>query len=398
MSYQDVAYTPGSGGLAKVDRIGGSDIPRLKLGLGAEGTAVDAEGGAGAANAGTLRTVSASNDPAVTALASILAKIIAAPATEAKQDTLIAKDFATQTTLAAVLAKLSADPATQTTLAAILAALGSTLTVTGTVGANTGLAQPLTDSQLRASAVPVSLSGVATEAKQDALIAKDFATQTTLAAVLAKIIAAPATEAKQDTLIAKDFATQTTLAAILAKIIAAPATEAKQDTAIGHLATLAAAIIAHDAVDSGNPVKVGNKAVAGVSGATLVAANDRTNAYAGLDGVPYVRPHCGLEDIVSGNASNTDGASTEVIAAGGSGIKQYLTKVVLTNMHASSTVYVEMKSGTTVKATLPCPPGGGTFSFDPPLPPNAANEAWNFDPSAATTTIYCTAVAFKSKI
>jgi len=68
--------------------------------------------------------------------------------------------------------------------------------------------------------------------KQDTLIAKDFATQTTLASVLAKIIAAPATEAKQDTLIAKDFATQTTLASVLAKIIAAPATEAKQDTLI----------------------------------------------------------------------------------------------------------------------------------------------------------------------
>jgi hypothetical protein len=46
------------------------------------------------------------------------------------------------------------------------------------------------------------------------LAAKDFATQTTLAAVLAKLTSDPAT--------------QTTLAAILAKIIAAPATEAKQ--------------------------------------------------------------------------------------------------------------------------------------------------------------------------
>lgn len=73
----------------------------------------------------------------------------------------------------------------------------------------------------------------------------DFATQATLAAVLAKIIAAPATEAKQDTIItalgtlnAKDFATQTTLAAVLAKIIAAPATEAKQDTLITGLGSL----------------------------------------------------------------------------------------------------------------------------------------------------------------
>ncbi len=59
-------------------------------------------------------------------LDSILAKIIAAPATAAKQDAaktvldaIAGKDFATQTTLAAILAKLSADPATQTTLNAL---------------------------------------------------------------------------------------------------------------------------------------------------------------------------------------------------------------------------------------------------------------------------------------
>lgn len=76
-------------------------------------------------------------------------------------------------------------------------------------------------------------TGAATSANQSAanalltsLAAEDYATQATLAALLAKVIAAPATEAKQDALIAKDFATQATLAAILAKLIAAPATEA----------------------------------------------------------------------------------------------------------------------------------------------------------------------------
>jgi len=155
--------------------------------------------------------------------------------------------------------------------------------------------------------------------------------------------------------------------------------------------------VAHDDADAGNASKIGAKAKAGLSGVTLVAANDRTDLYAGLDGALIARA-VPLEDIVSGNASNTDGASTQVIATAGAGIKQYLTRVILTNMHASSTIYVEMKSGTTVKATIPCPPGGATVSFDPPLPPNAADEAWNFDPSAATTTIYCTAVGFKSKV
>lgn len=155
---------------------------------------------------------------------------------------------------------------------------------------------------------------------------------------------------------------------------------------------------AHDAVDSGNPNKIGAKAVAGLNGLTLVAAGDRTDAYAGLDGVLITRPHCGLEDIVSGNASNTDGTSTQCIATGGSGIKQYLTSCILTNTSADP-IYVELKSGTTVKATIPVPGNSGAI-FNPPvpLPPNAANEAWNFDPSAAKTTIYCSMIGFKSKV
>ena len=46
-----------------------------------------------------------------------------------------------------------------------------------------------TDAIVASSALP---TGAATEAKQDTLTAKDFATQATLAAILAKIIAAPA--------------------------------------------------------------------------------------------------------------------------------------------------------------------------------------------------------------
>lgn len=80
-------------------------------------------------------------------------------------------------------------------------------------------------------------SGAATSALQTAgnaslttIAAKDFATQTTSAAILAKIIAAPSTEAKQDvgnsslsTIAGKDFATQTTLALIKAKTDNIPA-------------------------------------------------------------------------------------------------------------------------------------------------------------------------------
>lgn len=92
-----------------------------------------------------------------TTLAALLAKVIAAPSTEAKQDAIVALLtiqagyldgvetalglLGSQTTLAAVLAKLTADPATQTTLAAVLSALGSPMQSSGgSVGHNvTGL-------------------------------------------------------------------------------------------------------------------------------------------------------------------------------------------------------------------------------------------------------------------
>jgi len=55
------------------------------------------------------------------------------------------------------------------------------------------------------------------------------ATEATLAAVLAKLIAAPATEAGQAVIAAHVDGVEAALASILAKLIAAPATEAKQD-------------------------------------------------------------------------------------------------------------------------------------------------------------------------
>jgi hypothetical protein len=156
---------------------------------------------------------------------------------------------------------------------------------------------------------------------------------------------------------------------------------------------------AHDAADNGNPIKVGGKAVAGLSGLTLPAANDRVNASFQLDGAQVVRTHCGLEDIVSGASSNTDGSSTEVIATAGAGVKQYLTRVSLSNTHATTAVMVALKSGSTSKYRVIVPPSSGReIFFDPPLPPNAANEAWNFDPDAAVTTIECSMVGFKSKV
>lgn len=155
--------------------------------------------------------------------------------------------------------------------------------------------------------------------------------------------------------------------------------------------------IAHDGVDAGNPIKIGLRAKSTLTGLTLVAADDRTDLFSDVDGVQLTRDNAPLADILSGTASNTDGTSTQVLAAGAAGIKHYITDVTLFNSSAS-TIYVELKDGTTVRWVFPVPAGGGvTHSFKTPLVGSAAT-AWNFDPSAAATTIYCSVSAFKSKV
>lgn len=155
--------------------------------------------------------------------------------------------------------------------------------------------------------------------------------------------------------------------------------------------------IAHDGVDSGSPLKLGAKATTSLSALTLVSSADRTNLFAGVDGVQITRPHCNLEDIVTGNATDTTGNSTQCIAAQAAGIKTYLTSIILCNTSAVA-ITVDIKDGTTVKVSLPLPAGSGCI-FNPPVPiPGTAATAWNFDGSVAATTVTCSMVGFKSKV
>jgi len=156
--------------------------------------------------------------------------------------------------------------------------------------------------------------------------------------------------------------------------------------------------VAHDAAAAGNAERIAAKATSSLSALTPVTTADHTNLFAGTDGVLIMRPHTNLEDIVSGNASNTDGSSTQCIAAQAAGIKTYLTSIVLCNTHASTDGYVEIKDGSTVKLTIPVPhASGAVMNLPVPLGGTAAT-AWNFDPSAAISTIICSMVGFKSKV
>jgi hypothetical protein len=190
--------------------------------------------------------------------------------------------------------------------------------------------------------------------------------------------------------------TVTTVSAVTAITNALPA----GTNNIGDVDVLTLPGAAHDAAVSGNPVRVGARAETALSGITLVADGDTTDLYAGVDGVLITRPHCNLEDIVSGVAAITDGSSTSVIAAAGSGVKVYVTSIVIANSSATA-VTVDIRDGAagTVKATYPVPANtaGVVHTLSVPLP-FSANTAVCADPSASASTVTVTLIGFKSKV
>lgn len=157
---------------------------------------------------------------------------------------------------------------------------------------------------------------------------------------------------------------------------------------------------AHDAVDAGNPLKIGAKASNATSARTPVANNDRTDIYAGIDGVLIMRPYANLEDRVSGLLANTDGASTAVVAAQGAGIRFCATTVIVSNSSATN-VTVDLRDGTagSVLATIPAAANMGGAVVQLPVPLcTTANTALAMDGSAAATTVTVTAIGFKTAL
>jgi len=171
-------------------------------------------------------------------------------------------------------------------------------------------------------------------------------------------------------------------------------------TTCSTVTTLTGSGIAHDSADSGNPHKIGAKATASVLGATPVAAGDRTDVFAGLDGVMFSRPHTSLEDIISEVKTNTDGSSTAMTGAFAATASQriYLTSLIIANS-SSTNITVDIRDGSagSVLATFPVPANGGCIHAFPVPLRFTANTALAFDGSAAATTLTVSCVGFKSK-
>jgi len=158
--------------------------------------------------------------------------------------------------------------------------------------------------------------------------------------------------------------------------------------------------VAHDAADSGNPVKVGAKAIASVETVTQVAAADRTDLHADLNGVLITRPYTTQEEILSERISNTDGAATAFTTfdAGGAGIHNYVTTIIVHNSSATDG-YIDIRDGVAgaVLMTIPLPTlGGAVINLPVPLK-GAANTALAYDVSGALSTVYISLVGYQGQ-
>ena len=171
-------------------------------------------------------------------------------------------------------------------------------------------------------------------------------------------------------------------------------------TTVTTLGTLTGGGVAHDSADSGNPVKVGAIATTSLLGRTPVANADRSDLVVGSDGALLVRQGTSLEDIISEQKTNTDGAATAMTGAFAATASQriYLTDIIIANSSATNiTVDIRDGSAGSVLATFPVPATGGVVHrFCTPLR-FTANTAAAFDGSAAATTLSVTMLGFKSK-
>lgn len=116
--------------------------------------------------------------------------------------------------------------------------------------------------------------------------------------------------------------------------------------------------IAHDAADSGNPVKTGAVAIAHGTNPTAVAAADRTNLYANRAGIPFVIG--GHPNIITRSATidDADGAQTDAsLLTVSAGSKIVITAIsALCSASNTGTVAVRIGFGT---ATLAAASEGG---------------------------------------
>lgn len=158
--------------------------------------------------------------------------------------------------------------------------------------------------------------------------------------------------------------------------------------------------VAHDAVDAGNPVKQGLHARSAFP--TSVAADDRVDSFGDLSGRPVTAPYTNPENIVSGaiTSAMTGTTSTLLVAAPGSGLRNYITTIIISNAHASvgTDVIIQDGSGGTTLLTIPAAAvyGGAVINLPVPLRQPTTNTALYCANVTTGASVKASAVGYKA--
>ena len=153
--------------------------------------------------------------------------------------------------------------------------------------------------------------------------------------------------------------------------------------------------VAHDAVDTGNPIKLGARARSSAIG--VVAENDRTDLIATLLGKLLTQPYALPANLVKGKGNSTGTSDTAVIAAPGAGVRIYVTTLIVTNAHATVGTKVQIKSGTTttdMPVIYAAAGGGGAALTLPSALRLGANEALQFANATTGADVDVSAIGY----
>lgn len=137
--------------------------------------------------------------------------------------------------------------------------------------------------------------------------------------------------------------------------------------------------VAHDAADSGAPIKVGGRAKN--TDITAVANDDRTDFVTDLVGKQIVLPYAVPENFTQGaiTTAMTATTSTSLVAAPGAGLRNYITTLIVSNSHATvgTDVVIQDGSGGTTLMTIPAAAvyGGAVINLPVPLRQPTTNTA-----------------------
>lgn len=290
-------------------------------------------------------------------------------------------------TLTAVTTITNALPVGSNVIGHVITDTGSTTAVTGTVTVAGGL----TDTQLRASAVPVTgtvtvgthavtiaSGGVASGAIASGALASGSVASGAVAsgAIAAGAIAAGATSIADNEDVASADGDRGVK--MLAVRKATPANTSGTDgdyeflqVSNGRLWTQTGGSVATNVAIADNPVNNGAQAVSSENAAVTTAR--QVQLVADLVGKLIVLPYANPENFVSGTITSamTSTTSTSLVAAPAAGLRNYITQITVSNSHATqgTDVIIQDGSGGTTLYTIPAAAlyGGATVTLPTPL-------------------------------